>query len=228
MKPTLVSFKLCPFVQRSAIMLEEKGVEYDLEFIELSSKPAWFTEISPLGKVPLLRIGDEVLFESAVINEYLDETHGTRLLPEDPLRRARDRAFVEVANQVFAALADYTSARDAAGAEAAAEQVRQRLGRCETELSGPLWHGDRLTLVDAAMAPALQRLRWLAETTGQDVLAALPRVRAWGDALLGRGSVQRSTVPEIRTLYMGFVSRPRGVDGHRSYVGQRVLDASAA
>lgn len=224
MKPQLVSFKLCPFVQRSAVMLEEKGVEYDVTFIELRNKPAWFTEISPLGKVPLLRVGDDVLFESAAINEYLDETRGERLLPEDPIGRARDRAFVEVANHVFRALADYTSARDEAGVDKAVALLHTRLGQFEAALRGPLWHGEALSLVDAAITPALQRLYWLAELTGTDLLAELPRVKAWAKALVERGSVQRSTVPEIRELYMRFVSRPRGSEGYRSHVGQQVLD----
>ncbi|MGD8908674.1 MAG: glutathione S-transferase N-terminal domain-containing protein [Chromatiales bacterium] len=71
----LVSFKLCPFVQRAVITLEEKGVVYDLEYIELDDPPAWFKARSPFGKVPLLLIGEEVLFESAVILDYLDEVY---------------------------------------------------------------------------------------------------------------------------------------------------------
>ena len=73
----LISSATCPFVQRSAITLEYKRVPYEIEFIDLNDKPKWFLEISPTGKVPVLvvRDGDReiVLFESAVINEYLDE-----------------------------------------------------------------------------------------------------------------------------------------------------------
>ena len=84
----LISFKLCPFVQRSIITLLEKGVGYEIEHIDLSNKPQWFLDISPFGKVPVLVVDDDVvLFESAVINEFLDETApGRRLHPDDPLR----------------------------------------------------------------------------------------------------------------------------------------------
>lgn len=64
----LISFKTCPFVQRSVITLKEKGIDFKTTYIDLAEKPAWFLAISPLGKVPVLKIGDEVLFESAVIN----------------------------------------------------------------------------------------------------------------------------------------------------------------
>jgi glutathione S-transferase len=73
---TLVSFDLCPYVQRAAIVLAEKGVPFERIDVDLGNKPGWFKAISPLGKVPLLKVGDEVLFESSVIVEYLEETAG--------------------------------------------------------------------------------------------------------------------------------------------------------
>lgn len=88
----LVSFNLCPFVQRSVIVLNEKDVPYEIDYIDLGNKPDWFLAISPTGKVPVVQTPDGVnLFESAVINEYLDEMHEPRLLPAAPLDRAQDR-----------------------------------------------------------------------------------------------------------------------------------------
>ena len=78
---TLVSFDLCPYVQRAAIALAEKGVPFERLDVDLSAKPAWFLALSPLGKTPVLSVDGEALFESAVICDYLDET----LLPQvDP------------------------------------------------------------------------------------------------------------------------------------------------
>ena len=71
---TLVSHELCPYVQRAAIALDEKGVAFERVNVDLAVKPDWFLAISPLGKVPLLKVGDAVIFESAVILEYLEET----------------------------------------------------------------------------------------------------------------------------------------------------------
>src|SRR6266404_4916849 len=89
---TLVSHHLCPYVQRAAISLAEKGMPFERISIDLANKPAWFRATSPLGKVPLLRVngnGNEtVIFESAVILEFLEETAANPLHPADPLTRA--------------------------------------------------------------------------------------------------------------------------------------------
>ena len=97
----LISFPVCPYVQRAVITLLHKGVDFKLTYINLADKPDWFLAISPLGKVPVLRAGDGVLFESAAINEYLDETHAPRMLPEDPIERARARAWIAFGSTVM-------------------------------------------------------------------------------------------------------------------------------
>ncbi len=84
-KLTLISHTLCPYVQRAAIALAEKHIEFTRVFIDLSDKPDWFEEMSPLGKVPLLQVGDEVIFESAVILEYIEDTTGHPLHPANAL-----------------------------------------------------------------------------------------------------------------------------------------------
>ena len=93
----LISFKLCPFVQRSVITLLYKGTPYDITYIELDNPPKWFQDISPFGKVPVLKVEDTVIFESAVINEYIDEVTPGNLNPDEPLKKALNRSWVEVA-----------------------------------------------------------------------------------------------------------------------------------
>src|SRR5712691_11446036 len=95
-KYLLVSFKTCPWVQRSAIVLREKNTEFELRHIEPDNRPDWFLAISPHKKVPVLRIDDKVsLFESNAIAEYLDETIAPRLHPEDTVARAVNRAWTD-------------------------------------------------------------------------------------------------------------------------------------
>ena len=102
----LISFKLCPYVQRAAIVLAEKGVAFERVDIVLANKPEWFLKLSPLGKVPVLVVEKDgietVLFESAVIAEYLDETLEPRLHPADPLEKARHRGWIEFASATLA------------------------------------------------------------------------------------------------------------------------------
>ena len=97
----LISFKTCPFVQRAAITLGYKEVEHKVTFIDLADPPDWFLKISPLAKVPVLRVDGEILFESAVINEYLDDITGGELQPKDPLARAKNRAWIEFASNML-------------------------------------------------------------------------------------------------------------------------------
>src|SRR2546429_5977183 len=84
-KLTLVSHKLCPYVQRAVIALTEKGAPFERIDIDLSDKPEWFRRVSPLGKTPVLLVGDSAIFESAVILEYLEDTRSPALHPADAL-----------------------------------------------------------------------------------------------------------------------------------------------
>src|SRR5476649_2323306 len=95
-KYLLVSFKTCPWVQRAAIVLREKGVEFEFRHIDRDNRPDWFLAISPHKKVPVLSVDDSVsLFESNAIAEYLDETIAPRLHPDDPVLRAVNRAWTD-------------------------------------------------------------------------------------------------------------------------------------
>lgn len=226
----LVSFKLCPFVQRSVITLLEKGVPHELEYIDLAAKPDWFVALSPFGKVPLLLVdGETALFESAVINEYIDETApGRRLHPEDPLRRAHNRMWIELGSSLLADQYRMQLAPDEAGARRELAALHDKLGRLEQELArkpepGDFWNGPGLSLVDTAVAPLLQRARWLADAVpGFDPVEGHPRVRAWQETLLARESVQRSTVADIVDLYLAFVRKPLASNGNRpGFLGSR-------
>src|SRR5579862_9458739 len=92
----LVSFQTCPWVQRAAIVLREKKVNFEFRHIEPDNRPDWFLAISPHKKVPVLRIDDKIsLFESSAIAQYLYETISPRLHPEDPVQRAINRAWTD-------------------------------------------------------------------------------------------------------------------------------------
>ena len=64
MKPKLISFKLCPYVQKAVLTLLTKHIDFDIEYIDLENPPQWFSDISPLGKVPVLKVGDQALVGS--------------------------------------------------------------------------------------------------------------------------------------------------------------------
>ena len=127
----LISHKPCPYVQRAVIALTEKGVSFERMDIDLASKPDWFLAISPLGKTPVLQVGDTTIFESAVILEYLEETQPKPLHPSDPLVRAEHRGWIEFGSAVLADIAGFYAASDEATFKAKAAQLEQKLARLE-------------------------------------------------------------------------------------------------
>ena len=86
--PQLISFEICPFVQRARVILNAKGEDCEVTYIDLADKPDWFMDRVPTGRVPALFVDDDTVFESNVINEYLDETLSEPLLPDAPLAEA--------------------------------------------------------------------------------------------------------------------------------------------
>jgi len=205
---TLVSFDLCPYVQRAAIALSEKGVPFERRDVDLVNKPDWFKAISPLGKVPLLQVGDEVLFESAVIVEYLEETQAPALHPDDPLVRARHRAWMEFGSSILADIWTIETTPDRADFEAKAELLHGKFGRLEAELGeGPYFAGERFSLVDAVFAPAFRYFDVFDRFVDLGVFAGLTKVQAWRRALAARPSVQRAVVADYGPRLEAFLRR---------------------
>jgi glutaredoxin len=125
----LISHKLCPYVQRAVIALTEKGVPFQRIDIDLANKPDWFRKISPLGKTPVLVVGDHAIFESAVILEYLEETQANPLHPADALARAEHRSWIEFGSAVLNDIAGLYSAPDETAFRTRAVQLEARFAR---------------------------------------------------------------------------------------------------
>lgn len=230
MSPTpryqLVSHDLCPFAQRTRVMLHERNVDFDLEEIDLKDKPDWFVELSPTGKVPTLIVtpgdGSEVvLFESLVINEYLDETAGSGpALPQRPLEKARVRAWIEYGTALLQDCFALTAARDEETLAPVVERAKAKLDRLERELGdGPFFLGKTMSLVDAAYVPALQRLKFADELHPSMELFgdSRPRVTRWWRSIEARPSVPASAPPDVRQRFHAMIGRDRG--GYRSVIG---------
>jgi glutathione S-transferase len=195
MKLELISHALCPFVHRAAIMLREKGVPFDRRVIDLRNKPDWFLAISPRGKVPVLVADGVALFESAAICEFIDETHPPRLVPADPFERARQRAWVEVTNDLLMAQFKALTAADPVEAAQTRAAVDALLVRFEEAITAGVISETAFGLVHVAVAPALHRFVVAADRLGVDLLAHTPKLAALARRLAERPSVAE-TVPE--------------------------------
>lgn len=194
----LVSFDLCPFVQRSVITLKCKEIPHEVTYIDLENPPAWFSEISPLGKVPLLKVDGEVLFESAAINEYIDETTGEPLHPQEPLRRAHNRAWIEFASNLIVAQYGCMLAKNESDYIAAADRRDSLLQTLEKQLSGgPYFNGSVFALVDAAFAPFFTRQCLTDHLHARETLENFPKCRQWRDTLIAQSYVSGSVIADF-------------------------------
>lgn len=207
-KIILVSFDLCPYVQRAAIVLAEKNVPFERVDIDLENKPDWFVKISPRGKVPLLKVGDEVLFESAAIVEYLDETEEPRLHPGDPVAKARHRAWMEFGSAVLADIWTLETTADRALFDNAVAALKDKFARVEAELGeGRYFAGDVFSIVDAVFAPAFRYFDVFDEIADLGVFDGLSKVQAWRAELTKHPSVRNAVVADYNDRLRAFLRR---------------------
>jgi glutathione S-transferase len=203
---TLVSHHLCPYVQRAAIALAEKQVPHERQYVDLADKPAWFTDISPLGKVPLLKVGREVLFESAVILEYLEETRGRPMHPADPLTRARHRAWIEFGSATLGAIGRFYAAPDDEALAAGIEDLQAKFDWLERHLGeGPYFAGEDFHLVDAVYGPVFRYFDVFEKIADFGIFDRTPKVCAYRAALAERPSVRAAVAEDYPVRLWDFL-----------------------
>ena len=192
----LYSYQACPFARRTRMTLLEKNLDFELTEIDVHNKPANFAEISPYGKVPVLVHDGGRIYESAIINEYLDERFPEiPLLPADPLRRAEARIWMDYCTHNFteASWALYTAKTDA-DKQAAHEALRESLLFIEHEglrklSAGPFWLGKDISLTDIQFMPFFQGHL---DNERADIPAECSRLHSWLDTMVSHPSCQNT------------------------------------
>ncbi|MES2608669.1 MAG: glutathione S-transferase family protein [Pseudomonadota bacterium] len=215
---TLISHPLCPYVQRAAIALAEKGIAFERVDIDLADKPGWFLQVSPLGKTPVLLVDGQPIFESAVICEYLDETVAPRLHPQDALARARHRGWMEFGSVVLNAIGAFYSAPDEAALAVRAADLQRLFTQVDAQLAmrneaGPYFVGADFTLVDAVFGPVFRYFDVFDAFHGMGdlgVFTGVPRVAAWRKALAARPSVAGAVGADYGDRLRAFVRARQG------------------
>src|SRR5579864_6205268 len=204
----LISHKLCPYVQRAVIALTERGVTFERIDVDLANKPDWFIAISPLGRTPVLLVGDTPIFESAVILEYLEETEPKPLHPADPLRRAEHRGWIEFASAVLNDIAGLYSAPDESAFKAKAIQLEARFARLETRVAASPWFdGETFSLVDAVFGPVFRYFDVFDEIGDFGILSGKPKLARWRAPLAARPSVKSAVGADYPALLGDFLKR---------------------
>jgi len=208
----LVSFKLCPFVQQVAMVLMYKGVEFDVEYIELSSPPDWFLQVSPLKKVPILMVDDGVLFDSIAINEYLEEKYPHKLFSIDLFEKANQRAWVQFINSLTWSVFHLSVKETKAQYDDVLTDLHKKLDELENGIVGETYFsGNTLSLVDVALAPLLLRLQYI-----EDIHAGIfqperhKKIMGLRNYLLSQSLVTDSVVDNFSELYYSLLGKRKG------------------
>jgi glutathione S-transferase len=191
-------FKSSPNCQRVKVVLEEKKLPYETIPIDLrkkEQKTPEYLKINPYGKVPALLDGDTILYESCIINEYLNEKYpNPPLMPADAGKRAHARILIDYGlAQMDAAyqklrmeLMKDEKEQDKGVVESAKAELKKLLQRFETEIGDQPYLTGEFSLVDAALIPRFTRLE------GFGVLpdSSLPRLARYLQRMKERPSVK--------------------------------------
>jgi glutathione S-transferase len=202
-------------VQRAVIALTEKGIPFERIDIDLANKPDWFLKISPLGKTPVLVVGDKAIFESAVILEYLEETQPNALHPADALDRAEHRGWIEFGSAVLNDIAGFYAAKDEATFKAKVAQLEQKFARLEQRVvAAPWFDGEKISLVDAVFGPVFRYFDVFDNIGDFAILRDKPKLARWRSNLAARPSVRGAVSADYPVLLRDFI------DARQSWLSQ--------
>ena len=202
----IVSFTICPFVQRVTALLEAKQMPYDIEFISLADKPQWFLDLSPTGQVPMLVTeAGTALFESDAIVEYIDDISDPLEPDLTPEQRAINRAWSYQASKHYLVQCGTMSSKDPATFTERGKKLTAAFARAEKRLGdGPFFNGNTLGNVDIAWLVLLHRAHIVQAHSGHDMLADFPKVKAWQQTLMDTGIPQKSVAAEFSEKFHAF------------------------
>jgi glutathione S-transferase len=194
----LYDYQDCPFAQKVKVVLAEKELEYETIFVDLrkgEQKHPEFLKLNPYGRVPVLIDEEVIVYDSTIINEYLeDEYPHPALMPDDSAARARvrlledfcDNSFLPSAGFVLAELGKPEGEQDADRLQRYRNELGRGLARLETHFGGKEYLVDRFSLADVAFVPAVLIL----DRLGVEVDPRLRQVAAWIERLRGRAATR--------------------------------------
>ena len=191
-KPELISHHLCPYVQRSVIVLSKKNIKHKRTYIDLNNKPQWFTKISATGKVPLLKIDkNHILFESMVICEHLDEISMRSLHPTEILKKTHHRSWNEFASQILNNISQLYNTKNSLDFANQLAELSKEFLRIEEHIILPYFSGDQFSMADTAFGP---------------VFHGLEKSKQWRRTLRQLKSIQEAVTKEYPELLTNFLS----------------------
>lgn len=198
----LYSGTTCPFSHRCRFVLFEKGMDFEIRDIDLYNKPEDISVMNPYGQVPILVERDLILYESNIINEYIDERFPhPQLMPADPVMRARTRLFLyNFEKELFvhvSVLEDQVARADEKRCAAARAAIRDRLSQLAPLLiKNKYMLGDEFSMLDVAMAPLLWRL----DHYGVDLPKTASPIQKYGERIFSRPAYIEALTPSEKVM----------------------------
>jgi len=197
-------------------------VPFERVDIDLANKPDWFLKLSPLGKVPVLQADDDVLFESQVIAEYLDEVTQGSLHPTDPLQKAKHRAWIEFASQTLSTLWGLYTAETKEAFEAKRTDLLKKLARVGEQVEGAYFAGGQFHLVDGVWGTVFRYISVFETLDGFDYYQGDQKLRNWHNKVLARQSVIDAAPADYADQLLAFTKRKNG------YLASLIIEPQAA
>ena len=193
----------CPYAQRTRMLMIEKEIPFELTEVDLRNKPDWFLAVSPYGKVPVIVDDGQTIYESAIINEYLDEKYKSiPMMPEEPVERAKARIWMDYCTNKYLTLSRKLLV-DHGNEELQTEnkkKMKESLLYIEKECfeknaNGPFWLGNNISLVDLHYAPFFERFGAFKELFGVEWPEECIKISDWWSAIQKRDSYKMTVLP---------------------------------
>ena len=193
----------CPYAQRTRMLMIDKEIPFELTEVDLRSKPDWFLAVSPYGKVPVIVDDGQTIYESAIINEYLDEKYkNVPMMPKEPVERAKARIWMDYCTNKYLILSRKLLL-DNGNEELQIEnkkKMKESLLYIEKECfeknaNGPFWLGNNISLVDLHYAPFFERFGAFKELFGVEWPEECVKIADWWSAIQKRDSFKMTVLP---------------------------------
>ena len=194
----LYSGTTCPFSQRCRFVLFEKGMDFDIRDVDLFNKPEDISVMNPYGQVPILVERDLILYESNIINEYIDERFPhPQLMPADPVQRARARLLLLNFERELFVNVEPLEKQDAKRIDKARVVVRDRLSQLAPVVAkSKFMLGEDFSMIDVALAPLLWRL----ELYGVELPIAAAPVLKYAERIFSRPAFFEALTPSEKVM----------------------------
>lgn len=203
----IVSFKICPFVQRVTAALAARNIAFEVEYIHLKNKPQWFLDISPNGQVPvMITENGTALFESDAIVEYIEDEYGPLQKNLSNEEKAQQRAWSYLGTKNYQTQCSTMSSKEEDTFNERAKKLLIAFEKVEQQLKpGQIFFNDNeLSNVDIAWLPLLHRASIVQQKTGFDFFCQLPKVIAWQENIVNLNLIKQSVSEDFVERFSDF------------------------